>query len=80
VTKTRASFYSQWYITDEDDALGLTLNNSLTAGTDLVLSGDFVGGPPWFYWTLETANGAAAVPALNAAAAHAALPAPVMTG
>jgi hypothetical protein len=73
--------YSQWYIQNEDEALGLTLT-SLNVGADLVLSGDFQGGPPWFYWTLDEAGGAAlpALPALNAAAAHAALPAPVMTG
>jgi hypothetical protein len=69
--------YSQWYLTNDDTAYGLTLT-SLNAGADLVLSNDFVGGPPWFYWTFETENGAA-LPALSAAAAHAALPAPVMT-
>jgi hypothetical protein len=73
--------YSQWYITDEDEALGLTLT-SLNAGADLVLSSDFQGGLPWFLWSLDEAGGAAlpALPALNAAAAQAALPAPVMTG
>ena len=70
--------YSQWYITEEDIAPAITLT-SLNVGADLVLSDDYAGGLPWFLWTLETENGAA-LPALNAAAAHAALPAPVMNG